>query len=195
MKRIFVSQRVDEHPDYGERRDALDQKWTEFLWHLGFICLPTPNHADMVKKMLIEMPPAGILLTGGPIGTAPERDALDECLITYALSNKIPLLGVCRGMQSIILHHKGTLKKVEDHIAVLHMLDNGREVKSYHGYGPDILPDVLIPLAYSTKDGSVEQIRHVSLPMYGIMWHPERENPFKDEDFEFVGNLFRMASC
>jgi putative glutamine amidotransferase len=194
MKRIFVSQRVDIHSDYGERRDALDQKWSELLYELNCICIPVPNHAGTVVKMLDVMHPDGILLTGGnnPIkygGNAPERDNTDSILISFAVDNNIPLLGVCRGMQSIVIYFGGTLDNVNGHIAVRHTLDNRREVNSFHSYSPASLSDFLVPLAHS-DDGKIESIKHKTLPIMGIMWHPEREPVFQPEDMNIFGKLF-----
>ena len=193
MKRIFVSQRVDEVDSYKERRDALDQRWAQLLWEAGCIAVPVPNHALILTELLKSIPPDGILLSGGnsPVaygGSAPERDAIDELLISYAVNNNISLLGVCRGMQSIVLYFGGTLRKVNGHVAVCHNLDTGRSVNSYHEYAPDILPEDLIVYARA-GDGGVEYIRHNKLLMTGIMWHPERETPFVPEDVELVRGL------
>lgn len=43
-KIVLVSQRVDVVASYGERRDALDQRWAEFLAGLGYLAVPVPNH-------------------------------------------------------------------------------------------------------------------------------------------------------
>jgi putative glutamine amidotransferase len=195
MKRIFMSQRVDIVQDYGERRDALDQKWAELLWELNHLCVPISNHIKSTKAVLKMQPPDGIILTGGNNhckygGNAPERDAVDELLISYAVTNSIPLLGVCRGMQSIVLHFGGTLRKVEGHVAIRHALTCEREVNSYHAYSADELPKVLVIQAKS-EDGAVEQIQHEKFPIYGVMWHPEREESFDAKDIKLIKAIFK----
>lgn len=194
MKCIFVSQRVDVHPDYGERRDALDQQWSRLLWKLGYLCVPVPNDARIVSEMLKSTPSDGMLLSGGNShvkygGTAPERDAVDELLISHAMYNTIPLLGVCRGMQSIVLHFGGSLKMVAGHVATRHLLDCGREVNSYHEYSPEMLPDIL-SIEAKAEDGKVEWIMHKSSPICGIMWHPEREASLEADDAELIRKVF-----
>jgi len=193
MKRIFVSQRVDVHSGYGERRDALDQKWSELLFELGCICFPIPNYGCTVVEMLKMMQPDGIVLTGGNNpekygGSAPERDTTDNVLISYAVDNNIPLLGVCRGMQSIVIYFGGTLHEVKGHIAVRHILDNGLEVNSFHAYSPASLSEIMEPLAHSA-DGEIESIKHKTLPILGIMWHPERETLFQISDMNMIRKL------
>ncbi|MCL2295414.1 MAG: gamma-glutamyl-gamma-aminobutyrate hydrolase family protein [Spirochaetes bacterium] len=194
MKRVLISQRVDVITSYQERRDALDQRWAEFLWEAGCIGMPVFNHEPMLAKMLESMQPDGILLSGGNTpeaygGSAPERDTIDEFLISYAIKKNVPLLGVCRGTQSIALYFGGTLRKIEGHVAIRHNLDIKRNVNSYHNFAPDVIPEDLLVLAISA-DGEVEYIKHRELPIAGIMWHPEREAPFAMEDIELVRGLF-----
>ncbi|MDR1583591.1 MAG: gamma-glutamyl-gamma-aminobutyrate hydrolase family protein [Prevotellaceae bacterium] len=193
---IFASQRVDINKDYQERRDALDQRWSELFWQMQYLLVPIPNHSKMVEDMLKYNQPAGIILTGGnnPViygGEAPERDNVDTLLIQYAVQNKIPLMGVCRGMQSIVMYFGGTLKKVNGHIAIKHKITgkNIREVNSFHAWAPDIVPNVFETLACS-YDGEVEYIRHKILPVIAIMWHPERVEPFSPDDIELIENFF-----
>ena len=193
MKRILVSQRVDVVESYMERRDALDQKWAELLWEAGCVGLPVPNHAPMLAEILKSLTVDGILLTGGNTpadygGAAPERDTVDKLLISHAVNNKIPLLGVCRGMQSVVLYFGGTLHTVEEHIAVRHDISISRNVNSYHKYAPAKLPEDLIIVAQAI-DNEIEYIKHKKLPISGIMWHPERESPFALEDIE----IFRKS--
>ncbi|GHU39665.1 glutamine amidotransferase [Spirochaetia bacterium] len=195
-KIIFTSQRVDIIKDYNERRDALDQKCARFLWETGCISFPVPNHANSANFLLHNYTPAGILLTGGnnPVpynGDAPERDEVDSLLIQYAVSNKIPLAGVCRGMQSLVLYFGGTLKKVKGHIAVKHQINGEitREVNSYHSLSADSIPREFTVLAHS-GDGEIESIRHNTLPITGIMWHPERDDPFSKLDIELFKSIF-----
>lgn len=196
-KIIYLSQRVDIHPDYNEIRDALDQRWATLLWQAGYLALPVFNHRETMAELLEFHPPSGILLTGGNSpesygGTVPERDEVDRLLIDCAVENKIPLLGVCRGMQSVALFFGGSLREVDGHVSTLHNVDGeiGREVNSYHTLAVGKLPDELIIMGKS-PDGVIEGIRHKSLPISGIMWHPERESGFDARDLALVQKLFQ----
>jgi putative glutamine amidotransferase len=51
------------------------------------------------------------------------------------------------------------------------------------------LADCLLPLA-TAQDGTIEACQHRSLPWYGIMWHPEREEHFQTQDLTFMRKLF-----
>lgn len=197
MKRILVSQRVDVIESYNERRDAIDQRWNLFLREVGVLPIFAPNDAQTVIKLLQEIAPDGILLTGGDNpesygGNIPERDEVDRLLIQYSESTYIPLLGVCRGMQSILLYFGADLKHVNGHIAVKHAVhgDINRTVNSYHSLQPNYVPTCFEVLARS-KDESIEAIKHVNCKIHGIMWHPEREKEFVNEDVELCRCIWK----
>ena len=128
--------------------------------------------------------PDAVLLTGGAdIGTDPVRDALDAGLMAHAQAARLPLLGICRGMQ-VMAHAAGApLTAIAGHVATRHALSGeiAREVNSYHGQA---LPDV--PAGYRVlaraPDGAIEAIGHTGLPWEGWMWHPEREDRMDRED-------------
>ena len=144
---IYISQRIDIYSDIGERRDALDGRWHKLLGCAGFRVLPVPNDENQVKLWLKDCPPSGIILSGGNTpscygGSAPERCKTDTILLDFAVKNKVIVLGVCRGMQSIALYFGGSLKKVDGHIQARHQLrgDIKSCVNSYHEYAVDVLP-------------------------------------------------------
>lgn len=199
MKLIFVSQRIDEAASYAERRDALDQRWAVLLAEIGCAMLPVPNHPKTVGALLERVPPDGILLTGGndPVvcgGNAPERDETDTLLIAYSLAHNVPLLGVCRGMQSVLLHFGGALERVSGHVAVCHDVSGAinRSVNSYHNWGAYQAPIDLEVLARAA-DGVVEAVRAKAYPVTGIMWHPERAAPFAQADIRLMEAVFEQG--
>jgi putative glutamine amidotransferase len=196
-KRVYISQRVDIHPDYKEKRDALDQRWADFVWEAGYLAQPVANCCKMLEELLRFHPPDAIILSGGnsPVlygGNAQERDEADTLLLHHAEKNNTPLIGVCRGMQSIVLHFGGLLQKVDGHVAVRHMItgDISREVNSYHSFAVKQLPESLKASGIA-EDGNIEYIEHIRLPIRGIMWHPEREEKFNKDDLAFFKELFR----
>lgn len=121
---------------------------------------------------------------------SPADDALEWKLLESFISRKKPVLGVCRGMQVINVFFGGDL--VQDwpgHSAV-----NGADRLHSVGTAPGILRtlygtystvnsshhqivgrpgDALIPLQWA-PDGVVEALRHRTLPIVGVQWHPER---------------------
>lgn len=195
MKFIAVTQRVDKIESYKEIRDSLDERWTEFLLKCNLIPIIIPNNLEAASKILETVSIHGILLTGGNSevkygGDAPQRDAIDEFLIEYATKKDVPLLGVCRGMQSILSYFGENLYETKNHVAVNHKIcnmlnkDENRMVNSYHtlSVSYDKLSNLDWTDIYISEDGFVESIAHKNYKLSGIMWHPERNNIFDIED-------------
>lgn len=141
------------------------------------------------------------------------RDSTEYLLLEKAISRRIPVIGVCRGFQLINLYFGGALveniKKMEDvrvcHIRCEHEIviidkdiiklvgENSFFVNSYHNQGV-VLKDLAPPLKpfAVTSDGIiVEGFFHKELPILGIMWHPEREYPLKEETRLIIDKFLR----
>ncbi|MBT3366089.1 MAG: C26 family cysteine hydrolase domain-containing family [Nitrospina sp.] len=198
MSLIAVSHRVDITGLDEERRNCLDQRWVDYLLECDLTPLPIYNHIGAAKKLLQVCPVSGILLTGGNSlveygGSAPERDETEKFLIDFAINKQIPLLGVCRGMQ-MIQHYFGIkLEKIEGHVRRDHNIVINQttvKVNSYHNFGTKSENGALITSAKS-MDGTIEAVRHPDFSIEGIMWHPERNSPFKEFDKTIFKNLFR----
>lgn len=189
MKLVLVSQRVDVLVDRGERRDALDQRLTEWLASHGFLSVPVPNCPERVEALWTQLQPAAVVLSGGNDlakygGDAPERDAVERALLARAIAERVPLFALCRGAQLLLDAFGNRLERVAGHVGARHRLvvDGGEvEVNSYHQWGCRSLDAPLEVLARS-EDGVIEAFFHPQLPLLGVMWHPEREAPFAELD-------------
>ncbi len=204
MKTVAISQRVDAYPDRGEVRDALDQKLANLISMAGFLPLPVPNEIAMCKRSdakelsglkvwLSEIKPNVILLSGGNnVGDCKPRDATETGLCEFAELNRLPVLGICRGMQMMGVLDGGTMTSVEGHVLSQHKLSGEivGTVNSYHDYSLAECPKSYRPLAFS-EDGELEAMRHCQLPWEGWMWHPEREDEFQARDIDRMRELFK----
>ena len=201
MRLVAISQRVDIYPDRGERRDALDQSWVRLLAACGLVALPMPNHVATARTMFGAMPVTGLLLTGGNdlarySGDAPERDETERLLMQLARARRLPVLGVCRGMQVIQDAFGVPQAAVPGHVAVRHRVDGtmrGAEVNSFHAYGATATVAELEVLARA-PDGVVEALRHRDEPILGQMWHPERESPYDAADLARIRSHFGVPT-
>lgn len=200
MKLIGLTQRVEDLPARRERRDCLDQAWTGLLLDNGFWPVPLPNRVGDTDKLLTLLGLSGVILTGGnDLGAAPERDAFENSLLESCARAKVPVLGVCRGLELMNAHYGGRLEPVSGHAAVTHELSPvpgakvpfmRARVNSYHGFGipGEALAADLAAAAFA-PDGTVEAAAHRSLPQWGIMWHPER-GPREADDARLLKALF-----
>lgn len=189
MKVALVSQRVDILHDRAERRDAVDQRLLDWLASCDFLPVPVPNRPERLATLWKRVRPAAVVLSGGNDlaaygGDAPERDATERTLLTQAMQERVPVLGICRGAQ-LLLHELGhALEPVAGHIGARHSLrfqSCDRTVNSFHSWGCRAHDASLQVLARSADD-VIEAFCHAELKLLGIMWHPEREAPFHAHD-------------
>jgi N5-(cytidine 5'-diphosphoramidyl)-L-glutamine hydrolase len=202
MKSVAVSQHVEVWKGRNERRDGVDQRLLDWIVKAGFVPFPVPNSLsnNLLEKWLARLCPSSILLSGGNnIGEAPERDRTEAQLLAYANYHKLPVLGICRGMQFLAHYAGANLERLNGHVSTRHeiiptMNINGNfpvEVNSYHDWGLVNLPSEYKVLAHTTQDGSIEAISHNFLPWEGWMWHPERDPSFCDIQLNRLNDLFR----
>ena len=104
------------------------------------------------------------------------------------LAGKVPILGICLGLQSIaeafggslinlrnVFHGVATEIQVTDSSNVLFAgLEQRFPAGRYHSWVADVdtLPEVLKITATDDK-GQVMALRHVHLPVFGVQFHPE----------------------
>ena len=196
MKIILLTQRVDINQAYGERRDALDQRYADYVASMGFAPYPVPNLPKLIPCIIEDLDITGLVLTGGNDlsdygGDAPERDETERKLIVYCQQKNIPILGICRGMQVLAHYCVGTtLSKSPEHICVRHDVEGliNKNVNSYHGWKVDPFQSNDYQILAHATDGQAEAMRHATKPIMGIMWHPEREDKldiFEQQRFKY----------
>lgn len=197
MKTIIFTQRVEIVENYNERRDCADQRIAEYIKDCGYLPVPVPNRTDLAEEIIETVQPDGIVLTGGNSlmkygGNAPERDAMDAKLLELAIKKQIPVYGFCRGMQSILDYFGNVLEQVQGHVAVRHKVEGlmKGERNSYHNQACLKLKDrCRLKVLSQTEDGVIEAVCHEKYPIIATMWHPERENPFLEDDKKILQDL------
>ncbi len=193
MRRVGITQRQMMLADRNETRDALDTRLTALLWSLGFCPVPLANAIADVGDYLSSAGIEALVLSGGDDqGVTPQRDIFELEALAVAERQGLPVLGVCRGMQMMNEVCGGTAIATQGHAGTRHALhgpgiSGGRTVNSFHHQSvtPATLGASLVALAHS-HDGTVEAVRHESLPWTGVMWHPERETSVHDADLRLI---------
>lgn len=199
MRLIGVSQRTTFIEDRGEKRDSLDQRLVAFLLACGVLPVPIPNSRDAAEKLWSRILFEGLVLSGGGDsvkygGMDPERDETELFLLRRAITSAIPVLGICRGMQLMQDFFHVPLEKISGHVKErMVIIAEGVEkvVNSYHNLGTCVSVPELSVWALA-EDGIIKAIRHTKHPLTGIMWHPERNNPFNAEDIALVKNIYEI---
>ena len=102
---------------------------------------------------------------------------------------KVPVLGVCLGMQAIVQHFGGLLYQQDKVVhgqprklnlihpshSLFRGIEQGTTVGLYHSWAVDkaTLPGCLEILAESEEEGTVMAVSHKELPISGVQFHPE----------------------
>ena len=177
------------------------------------VLLPLTDSEEVARTVLSSVD--GLLLSGGADvspsvykeeklpccgETAPRRDVLETLLINYALQLKLPILGICRGMQilncvlggwlyqDIATQYKPDLKHPcydtpRDCVHVVEIAEGTRlrevigldavPINSRHHQAVKKLGRNLRATAYA-PDGTIEAMEFTDdYPMLSVQWHPE----------------------
>jgi anthranilate synthase/aminodeoxychorismate synthase-like glutamine amidotransferase len=125
--------------------------------------------------------PSHLVVSPGP--GAPREAGCSSALIA-ALGAELPVLGVCLGHQCIVevyggrvgpasrLMHGKTSDIHHDARGVYRALPSPFAAGRYHSLAAQLVPDALEVSARS-DDGEVMGVRHRSLPVEGVQFHPE----------------------
>jgi anthranilate synthase component 2 len=159
--------------------------FTYNLWHylseLGAETIVYRNDALTVAEALA-LEPQGIIISPGP--GVPAQSGITVPIV--AAAGSIPLLGVCLGHQAIGEAFGGRVIRApapmhgkvspmeHDGSGVFAGLPNPFTATRYHSLivERDTLPDCLEINAW-TADGLIMGMRHRSLPIHGVQFHPE----------------------
>jgi para-aminobenzoate synthetase component 2 len=127
----------------------------------------------------------GIVISPGPGN--PDSAGVSMDAIRFAVERKIPLLGVCLGMQSMAQALGATIGRAptlvhgeassihHDGAGLLAGLPSPFMAARYHSLSvmPETLPAELVVTARTEDDDVVMGIRHSGAPMEGVQFHPE----------------------
>jgi carbamoyl-phosphate synthase small subunit len=146
-------------------------------------CRVTVVPSDTPADRVLAMQPDGVFLSNGP--GDPEAVAYAPEAIRRVAASGLPVFGICLGHQLIGLSfgghtrkmpfgHRGGNQPVKD-LATGQVLITSQN----HGFavagsdqGVDGAPELRVT-HINLNDGTVEGLRHTSLPVFGVQYHPE----------------------
>ena len=158
---------------YNQSFFSFDYRWMPLCRRAGY----TPLFISYDLEYILSHPPDILLFSGGnDLGSVPYRDDFEyQLFCQLTLSMNIPTIGICRGAQFLTKNFGGDLIPCTEHAGTEHKLtQRSINVRSFHNWSIANLPSTLIPTDFS-PDGLIEEFVHQSLPIKGLMWHPERE--------------------
>ena len=157
---------------------------------------------EITIENIRELAPAGIMLSPGPC--TPSQSGICIPILEAALRKEkgfdVPLFGVCLGHQAIgevaggevvqarnIMHGKAS-NVTHDGKGVFEGMPNPFSAIRYHSLviTKDSIPAGFTVTATADDDGEVMGLRHDSLPIEGVQFHPE--SILTQEGFRIVEN-------
>ena len=143
--------------------------------------------------------PEQIIISPGP--GRPENSGITPKVV-QRFYTKIPILGVCLGMQCIgqifgssVIHskkifHGKTSKVFHNGEGIFKGIKNPIEVARYHSLIIDKVPKDF-ELTCKKKKGTIMGIRHEKYPLYGVQFHPE--SFLTEEGSKIMSNFFEQT--
>lgn len=164
--------------------DSFVYNLVQYLYQLGAECEVRRNDAVTIREAAAG-DFAGVLLSPGP-GT-PERAGVSVAMVRHCAAARIPVFGVCLGLQAIAVAYGGVVDRAPELLhgktsAVDHAgggvfagLPSPLTVTRYHSLAAreSTLPTSELEVTARTAGGVVMGLRHRALPVEGVQFHPE----------------------
>lgn len=181
--------------------DSFVYNLVQYLGELGAEPLVYRNDELTVEEAL-DLRPDGVLLSPGP-GRPEDAGIICEAIEPFALSG-VPVFGVCLGHQAIghvfgatvgrapALMHGKTSEVTHRNVGIFAGVENPVRATRYHSLiiEKSTLPDCL-EITAETSDGVIMGVRHDSLPIEGVQFHPE--SILTTAGHQMIGNFLSMC--
>ena len=189
-------------------RLLLIDNYDSFTYNLvqAFLVLGADVHVyrndEITVDRAIGLAPSHLCISPGP--GRPEDAGVSLAMIA-AFAERVPVLGVCLGHQSLVQHFGGRIVSADrlmhgktsmvdhDGLTVYAGLPNPFQAGRYHSLAAErgSVPDVLTVTA-RTPEGEIMGVRHRELPLEGVQFHPE--SVLTPEGNRLLGNFLRFRS-
>ncbi|CAN5265842.1 aminodeoxychorismate/anthranilate synthase component II [soil metagenome] len=179
--------------------------YDSFTWNLVHYLMELGAEVEVVRNDAISVGQAmssgaeAFLISPGPC--TPKEAGISLDLVAAAVDQGRPLLGVCLGHQAIGHHfgghvvrgglmHGKTSDIRHDGTGVFTGLPSPFIATRYHSLVVEDVPPSLIANAFA-PDGCVMGLRHVTLPIHGVQFHPE--SIATEHGHRLLANFMTMA--
>ena len=154
-------------------------------------CNVTVVPYNTTAEEILAMSPDGVMLSNGP----GDPDVVEVAIeMIKGILGKIPFFGICLGHQLFALSQGGTSFKMKfGHRGANHPVKDLRSGKvditsQNHGYAIDkksLVNTDLEVTHIALNDGTVEGLRHKTLPAFSVQYHPEARPGPSDSNYLF----------
>jgi anthranilate synthase component 2 len=175
----------------GENMVVMIDNYDSFTYNIVQYCLELGADLKIIRndEMSVQeieaLHPEKLIISPGP--ATPDDAGVTLEAIRY-FADKIPILGICLGHQSIaqvfggnvvrasrMMHGKTSRMILEGESPIFHKLPEMFTATRYHSLivAQDNLPEIIIPTAYSADDHEIMALQIKDKPIYGVQFHPE----------------------
>lgn len=182
--------------------DSFTFNLVQFFGDLGAECVVKRNDA-LTAAAAMALQPDAIVLSPGPC--TPNEAGICLDVVRLAAEQHVPLLGVCLGHQAIgqafggqVVRgrepvHGKTGEVIHDNTDIFEGLPSPFTATRYHSLivQQSTLPDMLVATAW-VEDGTIMGLRHTTLPIFGVQFHPESIATTHGHDI--LRNFLRLAN-
>ena len=157
---------------------------------------------EMSIKEIENLHPEKIIISPGP--ATPDDAGVTLEVIRY-FKDKVPILGICLGHQSIaqvfganivraenMMHGKVSKIKRTAKCAIFEDLPERFNATRYHSLivAKEALPQIIEPTAYSEDDNEIMALKIKDKQIYGVQFHPE--SIMSEYGHEILGNFLKL---
>ena len=181
--------------------DSFTYNLVQYFGELG-ADIEVCRNDEITMADITAMAPSHLVVSPGPC--SPAEAGISVPAIAH-FAGKLPILGVCLGHQSIGAAFGGRIVRAQQLMhgktSDIHTLQQGVfaglpptfTVNRYHSLAIErsSLPDVLEVTAW-TDDGEIMGVRHRSLPIEGVQFHPE--SVLTEHGHSLLKNFLQIAS-
>ncbi|KJU71890.1 glutamine-hydrolyzing carbamoyl-phosphate synthase small subunit [Clostridium baratii] len=151
-------------------------------------CKITVFPSNVTAEEVLNINPDLVFLSNGP---GDPEDLETEIENIKKIIGKKPIVGICLGHQLLALSLGGSTTKLKfGHRGCNHPvkdLETGRVhiTSQNHGYVVNEVPEDVEITHVNINDGTVEGLKHKTMPVYSVQFHPEASAGPKDSEYIF----------
>ena len=151
-------------------------------------CKITVFPSNVTAEEVLNINPDLVFLSNGP---GDPEDLEKEIENIKKIIGKKPIVGICLGHQLLALSLGGSTTKLKfGHRGCNHPvkdLETGRVhiTSQNHGYVVNEVPEDVEITHVNINDGTVEGLKHKTMPVYSVQFHPEASAGPKDSEYIF----------
>ncbi len=151
-------------------------------------CKLTVFPANAKAEDILAINPDLVFLSNGP---GDPQDVPESIENIKKLIGQKPIVGICLGHQLLTLALGGTTTKLKfGHRGCNHPVKDLETNKvtitsQNHGYVVETLPEEVVATHININDGTIEGMKHKTLPIFSVQFHPEASAGPHDSEYIF----------